>query len=761
MKPGTTRISFEEYILLALLAFVPVVFSRVTQECFEIPQSALLATGALLLTWRGLGGELAAIGRSGPGGYVRSAAWRLKSWATRDPLGVGVLLFLASAVASTIAGPNPAQSVHGAPDSTAGLVAAFSTAVVYFASRAVARGHPGVLTRYARAAGFASAVTASYALVQLAGLDPLIWGRTATFGGDVRIFGTLGHPNMLGAYLAMTAPLVIWLAIRSRNAIERVLWALVAALSVVVIAATLSRGAWIGLAAAALAWLVLGLLSRGRAGGSAPSHPSRRGQHLPAAAVVSFLVIAASVFLFARSSMGPHLTERVRQIASLNAPTTQSRLHIWRAGLRMVQDHPWLGVGLDAFGIAFSRYRTTDYWDIEWGRTPNKAHNEPIQILATQGIVGGIAALLVVIFAAIAIGRRVWREDGAARAAAVAAGASLVAFAAQNLTSFTVVALGSLAAATAGWLTSAPPSGTPERRESGRSRRAAAPAWAGALAGIPVAALFVALVVLPVRAQVYEKAALVAPDGSPERAQALERAARYAPWDSRYEHFLGSSLLVQYERDPGTSSGRELLRRAALAQRSAIATQPENGYHYANLGRVLAAQAMLRPPEASVAGVRGAFAEAVTRDSLNAQLMDKASNALIQLGQAAEARAIALKAATLYPNLAQPMGFLGYMALLEQRWKDAADTLEIAVKREWWAENAARAATLSNLSAAYLALGRNEEALRAAEEGLESNPLNPDAAANRKLALERLGRANAAAVPAGAGMPGIAGGSLP
>jgi O-antigen ligase len=759
MKPGPFRISFEEFVLLALLAFVPVVFSRVTQECFEIPQSALLATGALLLTWRGLGGELAAIGRSGPGGYVRSAAGRLRTWAIQDPLGAGVLLFLASAVASTITAPNPAASVHGAPDSTAGLVAAFSTAVVYFTSRVVSRGRPATLERYARAAGFASAIAAAYALIQLAGFDPLPWGRTATFEGDVRIFGTLGHPNMLGAYLAMTVPLTIWLANRSRSAVERVLWGLVAAASVVVVAATLSRGAWIGLAAAALAWLVLGVGSRGRAAGSAPPRPFRRSRRIPAAAVAALLVVAASAFFFARSSMGPHLGERVRQIASLNAPTTQSRLHIWRAGLRMAQDHPWLGVGLDAFGSAFPRYRTTEYWGIEFGRTPNKAHNEPIQILATQGIAGGMAALLVLVFAAMAIVRRVARGDSAARAGAIAAGASLVAFAAQNLASFTIVALGSLAAATAGWLTSGSAGSAPVRREGGRSRRAASPVWAHALAGIPIAALFVALVVLPVRAQVYEKAALTAPDGSPERTRALEQASRSAPWDSRYPDFTGSSLLVQYGQDPAGAAARELLRRAVRAQRSAIATDPWNGYYHANLGRAQAAQAMLRPPEATVADVRAAFADAVARDTVNAQLMDRASTTLVQLGHVAEARGIALRAAALYPNLAQPMAFLGYTALLDQRWNDAADTLEIAVKREWWAEKAARAATFSNLAAAYLALGRNEEALRAAEDGLENNPGNPDAAANRKLAMERLGRADAAAPVAG--RPRTAGGALP
>src|SRR5438445_4353658 len=140
MKPSPSRIPYEEFVLVALLAFVPVVFTRATPESFEVPQGALLATGALLLAWLALAGELGGIARSGPGAYLRAVPARTKAWAVRDPLGVGVLLFLASAAVSTVASPNPRQSLHGAPDSTAGLVAALSTAAVYFTSHALSRG---------------------------------------------------------------------------------------------------------------------------------------------------------------------------------------------------------------------------------------------------------------------------------------------------------------------------------------------------------------------------------------------------------------------------------------------------------------------------------------------------------------------------------------------------------------------------------------------------------------------------------------------
>src|SRR2546427_876866 len=142
MKAKPSPITYPEIVLLGILALVPVVFSRVTQECFEIPQSTLLSTGALLLLWLALASELGRIARSGPGGYL-SAAWgRLRSWAAHDLLGVGVVLFLASAAASTIASPNPAESLHGAPDSTAGLVAAVATAIVCFTPPAGPRREP-------------------------------------------------------------------------------------------------------------------------------------------------------------------------------------------------------------------------------------------------------------------------------------------------------------------------------------------------------------------------------------------------------------------------------------------------------------------------------------------------------------------------------------------------------------------------------------------------------------------------------------------
>ena len=46
----------------------------------------------------------------------------------------------------------------------------------------------------------AAAVAATYALVQVVGLDPILYGRTSGLAGLVRPFATMGHPNFLSAF---------------------------------------------------------------------------------------------------------------------------------------------------------------------------------------------------------------------------------------------------------------------------------------------------------------------------------------------------------------------------------------------------------------------------------------------------------------------------------------------------------------------------------------------------------------------------------
>jgi len=87
----------------------------------------------------------------------------------------------------------------------------------------------------------------------------------ATGGAEFtgRILGTLGHPVAFGAFLLLSLPASLYLA-RSRSR-ARPLGVCAAGATVVAIALTFSRGAWISLAVAAAAWVAMRPRAHGRA----------------------------------------------------------------------------------------------------------------------------------------------------------------------------------------------------------------------------------------------------------------------------------------------------------------------------------------------------------------------------------------------------------------------------------------------------------------------------------------------------------------
>src|SRR5204862_337859 len=88
----------------------------------------------------------------------------------------------------------------------------------------------------------AVAVGCVYALLQALHVDPFLWGRTSGYGsGLTRPFGTLGHPNMLGAAGAAALAIVATLPMKPGRAWLR---PALGALFALATALTFSRGAW-------------------------------------------------------------------------------------------------------------------------------------------------------------------------------------------------------------------------------------------------------------------------------------------------------------------------------------------------------------------------------------------------------------------------------------------------------------------------------------------------------------------------------------
>jgi putative inorganic carbon (hco3(-)) transporter len=213
----------------------------------------------------------------------------------------------------------------------------------------------------------------------------------------MRAYGTFQQPNPYAGYLGYLAPVAASLALaglglwwaqrRMPVAMRRSPWTLwvglgcgaVALLLMAGIGMSWSRGAWFGLAASLV--VVAGL--RGRR--SAPI----------VAALMSVLILALVVFgtAWLPQSIATRLSDLDLYSANVDLGRVDvtdanfavlERLGHWQAGAAMFSDHPWLGVGIGNFAVAYPAYVRAHFYD-----ALGHAHNVYINFLAESGVLGG------------------------------------------------------------------------------------------------------------------------------------------------------------------------------------------------------------------------------------------------------------------------------------------------------------------------------------------------------------------------------------
>lgn len=177
----------------------------------------------------------------------------------------------------------------------------------------------------------------------------------ALLGLLARPDGNLGQPDLLGALLAMAMPLAVARLGRSWR------WAPATALLAVGLGLSTSRAGWLGAAAGIAVWLTL-IAWRRR---------PRLGL-LAAGGGVAVLACGAAALLWT-------------PLRLLNQDTGAARLGVWSDGLRMIAARPWLGWGEETVGLHFGTFQSANW---EPGHQFDRLHSMPLDLLATQGVLG-------------------------------------------------------------------------------------------------------------------------------------------------------------------------------------------------------------------------------------------------------------------------------------------------------------------------------------------------------------------------------------
>ncbi|HLY32635.1 MAG TPA: O-antigen ligase family protein, partial [Ktedonobacterales bacterium] len=229
-------------------------------------------------------------------------------------------------------------------------------------------------------------------------------GAAGPGGSGIRVFGTFSQPNPYGGYLNFALPLALALTLFGRDARER--WVAGGASVVLLMAQAFadSRGAELGLAAALVVIVVVGLRYERLAG-------------LIALIGAPVVAIAWFVHLIPQRIETALLDQaRVNGTTLSCAPnsgvndanfSTVERLAHWVAGIRMFLAHPLLGVGAGNYNAAYAHY-TIPCWPEPLGH----AHNYYINAAAETGLLG-LLTFLALMGASLYLGWRATHTSAA------------------------------------------------------------------------------------------------------------------------------------------------------------------------------------------------------------------------------------------------------------------------------------------------------------------------------------------------------------
>ena len=472
MKISNLCDSFIRFGFYALFFLVPLIWLPVNYELFEFNKMILvyLLTTIIVTAW-----------------VVKSIEEK-RFVVKRTLLDIPILLFLSANFLATVFSIDPHTSIFGYYGRFhGGLLSTLAYTLLYFAlvSNSTAR----QVVNYLWALLASSLVVSAYGVLQHPNpiFQTQVDGKTVFHGIDwdywavgveERVFSTLGQPNWLAAFLAMTLfPLVTFLFI-CRNLWQRTLLLIGVALTYLAFTFAYSRGATLGLLVGILTFvallptykksiprLLLGRLRellRSMASRLSFAFPQVRSKNIftVTSKPIFWVLGLLAVFLVVNFYFGNAIERRtsVPTITPQNKPTQEQvikqtaleyqgkdtakvRTIVWTGALQIFKHYPILGTGVETFGFSYYLYRPVEHNKVaEWDYLYNKAHNEYLNYSSTTGAVGLVTYFLLIgVFEFLAIRFLLKSELSAVKLLSLGLLASYNSYLVQNFFGFSVV----------------------------------------------------------------------------------------------------------------------------------------------------------------------------------------------------------------------------------------------------------------------------------------------------------------------------------
>lgn len=246
-------------------------------------------------------------------------------------------------------------------------------------------------------------VIAFYGLLQY--FDLLVNIFPWTQNPQDRVFATIGHSNHTAAYLGMNLMLLLGLIFTTaKSKAKYFLWAGFALMAVTLIL-TASRGGFFAVIFAGLVWLIYILKQK------------KLSKKTFKYTIIGVIIAAIIGIVLSGPISKLGVVERtISTITFIQQGNMPDRVSWWLSSFEMIKDKPLLGHGLSSYKDVYNQYRRIDYKvpnDEQDHITPETAHNEYLNIVATQGLLGfaAYAAMIIMMFIYVSKYLRKTKDD--------------------------------------------------------------------------------------------------------------------------------------------------------------------------------------------------------------------------------------------------------------------------------------------------------------------------------------------------------------
>ncbi len=345
---------------------------------------------------------------------IRTWLWQWASEVKFFDVELWQIFLLAAYGLATTLSISPADSFWGLPDREFGLITVAGLILFFWLGR-------GIFNRVRQVESLClvilifSSLISLYAVLQKFGLEFISDARIVTLGTDktvIRPLATLGHPNYLGAYLAMVFPFILFYYARVKKKWLKIIIPLIMIVHLAALYFTLNRGGWLAGMAGILCFLIF------------YSIKIKQPKRVAVLSIAMLVVIA----MFFTGFFGFGGDKRTKDL-TIEGGSMYVRIQEYKYALTKIIEKPLLGYGPETYMyLAMNREYTEKELQID-DRLSDRVHNIFLDMAINIGLIG----LIIFIGIFIKMFSTAWKKiqsevQGSGRLVYIAAGSSLIAY---------------------------------------------------------------------------------------------------------------------------------------------------------------------------------------------------------------------------------------------------------------------------------------------------------------------------------------------